>query len=164
MGTAAGALLGSGALSVGAALGRTGAGGGGSGSGSGSTLAAAAAAEAASGTSADAEGAGGATDAASKGRAGGLSEAEGAADTGAGGALGALSARTSGTPSKAPNGSANRLKKASRSPQTRAHIHEYDEDLTLGLEASATGKATARLSIAPAAYRTLGRRSHGENS
>jgi hypothetical protein len=122
---------------------------------------------AASGTSADADGAAGATDAAgfadTAGFANsiGFADPAGAADVEA--ALGAPCARAAGRSSTAKS-SAYRAKKASRSPQTRAHTHEYDEDLTLGLEASATGKATARLSIAWAAYRTLGRRSHGENS
>ncbi len=126
--TADGTLLGSGALSVGTALGRTGAGGGGgSGSGSGSTLAAA---EAASGTSADADGAGCLPAAAPNGRPDALTEATGAADAEAEAALGALSARASRTPNSAPQSSASRAKKASRSPQTRARTHEYDEDLT----------------------------------
>jgi hypothetical protein len=131
---AADALLGGGALSTRAALGGTGAGGGGatsgSSSGSGSALTAA---EATSGTAADADGAGGATDAAGFAEVAGFTDVTGRSDgTGkadAAAAFGALWARASGIP-RAPSGSANDAKKASRSPQTRAHTHEYDEDLT----------------------------------
>ncbi|HEX7452129.1 MAG TPA: hypothetical protein VF294_07585, partial [Polyangiaceae bacterium] len=120
----------------------TGADEGGTGSGSGSALTAA---EATSGTAADADGAAidvagfaeatgmadttGTADTADLGDTTGLDDAAGAADTGA--ALGALWARASGMPN-APKISANAAKKASRSPQTRASTHEYDEDLTRG--------------------------------
>jgi len=133
LGAGVGAALATGELAGGAALGSTAVGGGGSGS---AEAVAEAEAEATSGAGTDAAGAGAADaeGADAETEASGLTrgDALGAGAADAEGAPGAVWAWASGTPSSALESSAHRAMKASRSPQTRAHTHEYDEDLTLG--------------------------------